>query len=316
MSFTNKINNYTNTTTGLEVTDAINKGIDFTIGVTANLNPDMLRLFASKIDLNDNAVADYDVMEIFNLSHIIDVKRGSKFCRPITDRQLDDVSDITSIYYAVPNDPVYFISGAGRLTIKPEPKIGNTTKATIYGVHHSKGRTIVDATEKITTKSWGPFNSVSKVTLATDDSSFPDVLYELVIMHASECILMERLADFRSSIPTGLDAEWLDALTKAKTLFDSGATIEGDNAGSSMSVQYWLNDEDEDMSGATLQAISSEMNRANAYLSKFKTDIEVLSVDYQWTSTQLQMLGQKKQEFIQTHLKLGPQGSPEGEAKV
>jgi len=135
-------------------------------------------------------------------------------------------------------------------------------------------------------------------------------------MHSAECILMERLADFRTSIPAGLDAEWTDALAKAKKLFDDGANIQGDNAGASMSVQYWLNDEDEDMAGTTIQAISSELGRASQYNAKFKADLERLTVDYQWTQGQIQMLNQKKQEFIATHINIGPQGSPEGESKV
>ena len=315
MSFTTRIESYTNSTAGLDVTGALNKGIDYTIGVTANLNPDMLRLFAYKISLGTHSGVELDFMETYNLSHLIDVQRGLKFCRPVTDRQLSDIVDPTSIYYVLSDDPVYFLDGGGKLTIKPATVDADATRGYLFAVPHSGGRTVDDSNELIRVGSWS-HNGISKVTGSTDDSSFPDVLYELVVMHASECILMERLVDFRASIPAGLDAEWANALAKTKLLFDDGANIEGDNAGASMSVQYWLADEDEDMTSTTLAAISSEMGRANAYTTKFKTDLEVVSVDYQWTSAQLQMLAQKKQEHIQTHLKLGPQGNPEGESKV
>lgn len=238
--------------------------------------------------------------------------RGDKYCRPVTDRLANDVVDTSSIYYALSDDPVYWLDAEGRLFAKPATSTSN--KLSVYGVPASTGRTINDSAETITITSWGPLNGVSYVGAA--DKHFPNIFKELVLLHAAECILMERLADFRTSIPAGLDAEWADALAKAKTLFDSGASIGGDNAGASMSVQYWLNDEDEDMAGTTLQAIGSEIQRANSYALKFKTDIEKISLDYQWTQGQLQMLGQKKQEFIQSNIQIGPTGSPDKEAKV
>ena len=122
------------------------------------------------------------------------------------------------------------------------------------------------------------------------------------------------MADFRTAIPSGLDAEWADALAKAKKLFDDGAGIQGDNAGASMSVQYWLSDEDEDMAGTTIQAIGSEIQRANSYALKFKTDIEKISLDYQWTQGQLQLISGKKQEFIQSQILQGPQKGQENKA--
>ena len=83
--------------------------------------------------------------------------------------------------------------------------------------------------------------------------------------------------------------------------------------------------------GITIQAFQAELSHKvadkqqelaefQAMLAKklqlYNTIIQKTTVDYQWTSTQIQMLAQKKQEFIQTHLKLGPQGSPGDEIKV
>ncbi len=312
MSFTTRIQNYTNSTSGENVTDALKKGVDYVIGVVNSNNPDMLRLFAYKIDLNMNGVQALEVLEQFNLSHLVDVKRGTKFCRPVTDRQIEDVLDSSSIYFALETNPVYFMDGAGKLTIAPSANGSN--KGTLYGVAHSRGRSIDDTNEAVRNTGWS-FGGVSHIAPSTNHS-FPKIMHELLVMHSAECILMERLADFRTSIPAGLDAEWTDALAKAKKLFDDGANIQGDNAGASMSVQYWLNDEDEDMAETTIQAISSELGRASQYNAKFKADLERLTVDYQWTQGQIQMLNQKKQEFIATHINIGPQGSPEGESKV
>jgi len=420
MSFTNRIQSYTNSTTGLDVTGALDKGIDYTIGVTANLSPDMLRLFAYKVNLGTHIGLELDFMETYNLSHLIDVQRGLQFCRPITDRQLNDIIDPSSIYYALPSDPVYFLDGAGKLTIKPATANATETRGYLFAVPHSGGRSIDDTNELIRINGWS-HNDVTVVTSASDDSGFPDVLYELVVMHASECLLMERLIDFRTKLPTDLDAdttlfdaiadldvslgsmtatlpsaftiatslpsftapsfpstEAQDALTKAQNLID-GTSMGGDTEPES--AQYWLADEDEDMVASTLSVASTELNRAGTILSDYQAElsgnvqnfnsevtkfqqeiakesqrtgitiqafqaelshkvadkqqelaefqamlakklqlyntiIQKTTVDYQWTSTQIQMLAQKKQEFIQTHLKLGPQGSPGDEIKV
>ena len=364
MSFTNKIAGYTNSTTGFDVTGALNKGIDYTIGVTASLNPSMLRLFAYKINLGTHDGVELDFMETYNLSHLIDVQRGLKFCRPVTDRQLSDIVDPTSIYYALADDPVYFLDGGGKLTIKPATANADATRGYLFAVPHSGGRSVDDTNELIRITGW-THNGESKVVSSSDDSGFPDVLYELVVMHASECLLMERMVDFRAKLPTDLDGDqtlfdaiadinlsldytfpstaYQDALTKAQYLIDKTASV-GDD-GTVTSAQAWLEDEDEDMVASTLSVASQELQRAQAILGEFNSELSAqttskgqeltefqtnlqkkmalfdkiiskITVDYTWTSQQIQMLVQKKQEFIQTHLKLGPQGSPEGESKV
>jgi hypothetical protein len=312
MSFSNKIKNYTNSVSSENTVDALAKAVDYVIGQVNNLNSAMLRLFAYKINLGTSDGTDIDWVKSYSLSYLIDVQRGTKFCRPITDRQADDTTDATSIYYALANDPAYYLDGQGLLNIKPAPV--NSAKGYLYAVPNSAGRLVDDINERISIAGWT--GKYGEDYVVETDAHFPAIFKELVVMHAAECILMERLADFRASIPAGLDDEWADALDKAKKLFDDGAGIGGNNAGASMSVQYWLSDEDEDMTGATLQAISSEINRANAYQLKFKTDIEKLATDYQWTQGQLQLLGQKKQEFIQANIKAGPQGDPEQESKI
>tara|TARA_R100001463_G_scaffold85634_1_gene140593 strand:+ start:34 stop:978 length:945 start_codon:yes stop_codon:yes gene_type:complete len=314
MSFSTKIQNYTNSVSGENVTDSLKRGVDYVLGMVNNANPDMLRLFACEFNLNTSDGEKIKWEDIYKLTYLIDVKSGPRFCRPVTDRMASDLTDTASIYYALDDDPCYYLDSQGYLTIKPAPTSG---KGYLYGVVNASGRTIDDTNEKISVTDIPSHSSnFNKEHTFTADEHFPSIFKELVVLHASELILTERLADFRTSIPAGLDNEWSDALAKAKKLFDDGANIQGDNAGASMSVQYWLSDEDEDMSGATIQAISSELGRADRYQTKFKADLEKLATDYQWTQQQLQLITQKKGEFIQVNIKMGPQGSPEQESKI
>lgn len=283
MALSDKIANYTNSTASENVDDALEKGVDYTISVVASANPSKLVDFSYETDdIVSGSLIDWSVT--YNAGHLLSVVRDTIICREISHRLKNDAGDASSIYYALPNDPVYYQQPNNKIDILPSPTSGEP--ANLIVVPHAGGYTI---------------GASSIVRTGTSDN-FPSKYLELVIMHAAECILMERMYDFRVSIPAGLDAEWEDALEKAKKLFDDSANIGGDDAGTGLSVQYWLNDEDEDMASMTIQAISSELNRANQYQTKFKADIEKLSLDYQWTASQIQMLGQKKQEFIQINI--------------
>ena len=300
MSFTLKIANYTNSTTSENITDALPKAVDFTLGAVKKFNPGMLNQFAISVSSGNGIFADIFIeRSIFELLDV-DRKQGaiSYWARPIDNKLMQKAKDSSSIYFATYHDPVYTITSTGILDLFPVESA--TNEGSIQYVPHSEGLTIDDANETIKVTAF-TFNGESFVTA----EHFPNWAKELVVLHAAECVLMERLADFRTNIPTALDAEWTDALAKAKLLFDSGAAIGGDDAGASMSVQYWLNDEDEDMASATLSAIQSEVGRAGAYLAKFKTDLEIVATDYQWTQGQLQMIASKKQEFMQIQLQAG-----------
>lgn len=287
MALSDKIANYTNSTASENVTDALKKGVDYTISVVASASPNKLVEFSRTTDdiVNGNPL---DWADTYNAGHLLSVIRDGNICREISHRLRNDAGDSSSIYYALANDPVYFQQPDGKIDIVPAPTEG--TPAELVIVPHAGGYTINDSNETI--------------QITNTSINFPAKYTELVIMHAAECILMERMYDFRTSIPSGLDSEWSDALAKAKKLFDDSANIGGDEAGTGLSVQYWLNDEDEDMAATTIQAISTELGRADRYQTKFRADIEKLSLDYQWTASQIQMLGQKKQEFIQ--INIGP----------
>lgn len=304
MSFSTRIENYTNSVTAENQVDALKKGVDYVISVVSSTNPNKLTEFAYEVSLGNLTSAGSDWRNDYNGAHLLSVRRGSKVCRQVNNRLKDDLTDSSSIYYALPNDPTYYEEADGKVYIRPDCVDNTENRGAIYIVATSDGRTIDDANETIKMANWGAVNGISQIFGATD-LMFPIRYHELVIMHAAECILMERLIDFRTSIPDGLDAEWADALAKAKKLFDDSANIEGDDAGTGLSVQYWLNDEDEDMVGATINSISSELNRASQYQTKFKADLEKLATDYQWTQGQIQMLSQKKAEWIQLNISGG-----------
>jgi len=360
MSFSTRIANYTNSVTGLNVTDALLKGIDFCLGVVHAKNPEMLRMFAYEVDQGNDFANGYEWEKKFSGAYLLGAKRGIYHCRPVSDRQANDLADSTSIYYAMAKDPAYYLDESAHVSIKPTPAAGSTAK--LHIVPSSGGRTVDDINERITIQGWSN-GGISYVGVA--DKHFPDAFKELVVLHASELLLIERLVDFTTKLPTDLDADTtlfdqiadLDisitytfpttdfnaAVKKAKDIISDKSEIGGD--GAPLTVQEWLEDEDEDMVASTLQVAATELSRANAYLSKFQSElnaqvtskgqelkefqtnlakkiqlyneiIKKISVDYQWMQGALQMVAGKKQEFIGTQLMQGPQSGAGKEVKI
>jgi hypothetical protein len=362
MSFSTRLANYTNSTGNENTADALKRGVDYTIGVVSAMKPGMLTLFSYNRNLGTIVANDLNWMRAFNASYLLNVNReeGSTeySCRPVSEKMKRQLSDSSSIYYVTYQDPVYFLNQSGTVTIKPDTSSSN--KGYLIIVPSSEGRVIDDSAESIT---------ISQVNQGGQNPSFganegfPVSFQELVVLHAAECILIERIADFRAKLPTDLDADttlfdqiadvdldisytfpsadYQDALDKAQNLID-GTTIGGDTEPES--VQYWLADEDEDMVSVTLSTAGQELQRANAILAEFNAEINAkiadkgqdlqefqanlqkkislydkiiakLNVDYGWMTQQLQLVGAKKQEFIQSQLGQGPTGSP-AEGKI
>jgi hypothetical protein len=67
-----------------------------------------------------------------------------------------------------------------------------------------------------------------------------------------------------------------DALDKAQNLID-GATMSGDTEPES--AQFWLNDEDTEMVGATIQTAQTEIQRAQAHLAEWSAAAQTLSAE-------------------------------------
>jgi len=341
MSLTTRIQNYTNSVANENLSSALTKGIDYTISVVASANPAMLPAFAEDKEVSvaggGKQTAGIDWMGAEKGVHLLDVRIGTGFnthCQPVPSSQAKDVENIKSIYYALSDNPVYWIDNTNQLFIRPSP-----TSWAITFVRSSEGRTINDSAETIV--------------------NIPLPFIELVVLHSAECILMERLVDFRTKLPTDLDADttlfdqiadidlsisytfpstdFQDAIDKAKNLID-GTTMTGDTEPES--VQYWLADEDEDMVQVTLATAAQELQRANSYLGEFNAELNALTtskgqelqefqanlqkkiqlydkiiqkitVDYNWTQGQLQLINGKKQEFIQINLgNAGPKDNP------
>ena len=211
----------------------------------------------------------------------------------------DKVADSSSIHYALLESPSYYIEG-DRIYIYP---FEANRKLMLEVVQDERAYSYNDTNEII-------YNANGSASV---QSGFPIQYNELVVLHASECILMEKLSEFTNKLPTDLDADTSvfnniadiglslagtgvslpaelsmdtalptftnptfptsdvnDALTKAQNLID-GTTMGGDTEPES--VQYWLNDEDEDMVQVTLATASQELQRANAILSDYNAEL-------------------------------------------
>ena len=310
MSFTNKIKNYTNETSSENVTDALAKGVDYTLATVKLRNPAIWSQFAIKVDSGNSVFGDiYPTFNIFDLLSV-DRKQGavSYWARPIDEKMMQKAKDTKSIYFATYHDPVYSIGSDGVMDIQPTES--STNPASIYIVRDSGGKTITDATEVITddtiTFGGGTFGN---------SQQFPSFCKELVVLHAAECILMERMADFRTKLPTDLDADTTlfnqiddvdltphgvtfptsevnDALTKAQNLIDG--TDMGDDSATAESAQFWLLDEDEDMVGSTLSVAAQELGRANGILGRFNAELSSSTADLGLKEKEFQINLQKK----------------------
>ncbi len=336
MSFTSKVQNYTNSTSSENILDALNRAVNYTVSIVAQANPGLLPAFANvNIITNNTTSIGFDYYSGLKAIHLLKVERADgeetyRQCQPVPSSQSRDAFDINSIYYALPDNPVYWISDENSLFMAPLATAQAKKGFKVTTVPDFSGRTINDAQETIT--------------------QFPINFNELVVLHSAELILIERLGDFRAKLPTDLDADttlfdqiadvsasisytfpssdFQDALDKAKNLVD-GTTMGGDTEPES--AQYWLADEDEDMTASTLQVASQELQRANAILGEFNAElgaqstqkqqalsefqanlqkkmalydkiIQKITVDYQWTQGQLQLISAKKQEFVQINI--------------
>jgi hypothetical protein len=257
---------------------------------------------------------------VFNLRnrHIFDVvkiTRGSYMAQPVPVEQQFAVEDSKSIYYSQASSPTYYIDSKADLLMLPDTS--STEKGNIFAVIGGEGKDINDTNETIMDKAYTLFG----VTYATSET-FPKIWKELVVLHASEVLLIEKLSDFSDTLPSDLDdttvfdkiadvelsvsptkdipadfshstslpsfttvafpsSDVQDALDKARYLFDKAASIgDDDGTGNVLSVQKWLEDEDEDMVTATLNGISAELNRASAIVQEHTSQIGSLTQDF------------------------------------
>ena len=193
MSLTNRIANYTNSTTSENVTEALTKGIDYTVSIVGQVNPGLLPALAEVVTVTNQTLSvGYDYYVGNKAIFILKVERSDgvstyKPCQPVPDSQARDAFDTASIYYALADNPVYWISENNKLFMAPLCVTGTNRGFKITVVTDASGRTVNDSNETVT--------------------NMPNNFIELVVLHASESILIERLADFRAKLPTDLDAD-------------------------------------------------------------------------------------------------------------
>ena len=299
MSFKTRIENNTTSVTGFDLTQALEKGLEYVLSVIGQ-NPALLEDFA----ITATSVADgVDWVPDLKGMYLLNVSRqdGSVFreARKVPKSMQDKLGDSSSIHFATALSPAYYIEGR-KIYMKPIAGSGASMKLEV--VQGRNGYTINDNNEVI-------YNANGS---ASAQSGFPIQYNELVVLHASECILMEKLSRFTSKLPTDLDSDTTvfnnvtdislslspgislptdisldtslpsftaptfptsdvnDALTKAQNLID-GTTMGGDTEPES--VQYWLNDEDEDMVQVTLATASQELQRANTILGDYNAEL-------------------------------------------
>jgi hypothetical protein len=316
MAFGSKIASLTNSSDSEDLSYAIKKGVDFVISTVASQNPELLKAFSAMYTMGyqSTAIGDkngtdktdelgYDWMQKLQTHHLLEVQRGydgkTYHCRLVSEKLARQMQDPKSIYYSLDNEPSYYLTAQNKVVIYPDVSQALNAEGHLIVVPHSGGRTIDESNEKINL----PNLTISNVTNKFEDhDAFPVLFHELVLLHAAEHILIERLADFRTKLPTDLDSDTTmfdkisdisaqisldtslpsftsptfptndvnDALTKAQNMID-GTTMDGDTENES--VQYWLADEDEDMVQVTLGTAAQELSRANAILGDFNAEL-------------------------------------------
>ena len=94
-------------------------------------------------------------------------------------------------------------------------------------------------------------------------------------------VVFPTLFSLSTSIPTivmpDISADFQDAMDKAKNLIDDAVG----GTGSASSAQTWLADEDEEMTQATVQVASQELQRASSVLGKWQQDISKAQTGFQ-----------------------------------
>jgi len=111
------------------------------------------------------------------------------------------------------------------------------------------------------------------------------------------------------SISTSIDSEYNDALGKVKALINVGlATDEASGSGDDATAQsagYWLADEDEEMTQATIQVATQELQRASAWLQRFQASMgketQQFEVNVSKYTTELQKETARVQADSQKH---------------
>ena len=302
MAFVDEVGYYSGSTTSKnsEISKFLANGVQWVISMIEKTNPDMLPLFASLQTLNDST----KTLTLATNSKIIDIVRrngnastGEELkCSPINAAFRSNAKNTDSIYYASKNSPVYYIDNAV-LNVLPVPDNDEIVKISIVlpdtSVAHSDSSidnfpsemyhaVVLYAAAQLLHNKMAALNVKLPTDLDADTTTF-DMISDL---STSMSVSADIPAAFNDSnvgnVPTldiqsTLPTEYTDAITQAKNLIDTGISTDEERGTSSdakpFSAGYWLNDEDEDMTQATLNTAAQELQRASSWLAKYQNDI-------------------------------------------
>ena len=295
MAFVDEVGYYAGSTTSknTEISKFLANGVQWVINQIEKTNPDMLPLFASLQTLNDSA----RTLTLSTNAKIIDVVRrngnatnGEELkCSPINAAFRSNAKNVDSIYYASKNSPVYYIDNAV-LNVLPVPDNDEIVKISIVlpdtSVAHNDSAidnfpsemyhaVVLYAAGQLLHNKMAASNAKLPTDLDADTTAF-DMITDLnTSISMGDVTVPAAFGDVGSvptlSISTGHNSEYLDALASAKALID--VDLADDDGGVAQSAAYWLADEDEEMTQATLATAAQELQRAASYLSKFQADI-------------------------------------------
>ena len=297
MAFVDEVGYYAGSTTSknTEISKFLANGVQWVINQIEKTNPDMLPLFASLQTLNDSA----RTLTLSTNAKIIDVVRrngdatnGEELkCSPINAAFRSNAKNVNSIYYASKNSPVYYIDNAV-LNVLPVPDNDEIVKISIVlpdtSVAHSDSTidnfpselyhaVVLYAAGQLIHNKMAATNAKLPTDLDSDTTPFNAITDLSTAITVSTASLP---AAFNESdvgavptlnISTSHDSEYADALASAKALID--VDVADDDGGVAQSAAYWLADEDEEMTQATLATAAQELQRASSYLAKFQADI-------------------------------------------
>jgi len=295
MAFVDEIGYYAGSTTSKnsEISKFLATGVQWVINLIEKTNPDMLPLFASNQTLTNVAPQ----LALSTNAKIIDVVRDSADsggellkCSPINPAFRSNAANTNSIYYASVNSPVYYIENAV-LSVLPEPTANQNAKISIVlpdsSVAHSDSTisnfpselyhavVLYAAAQLLYNKM-----TASNAKLPTDLDANTTVFDDITDLSTSITVSADLPSSFNESdvgavpsldIQSSLPAEYTDAMATVKALTQTDKA--DDDGGSAESALYWLNDEDEEMTQATLNTAASELQRATGWLTKYQNDI-------------------------------------------
>ena len=314
MAFVDEVGYYAGSTTGknTEISKFLANGVQWVINQVEKTNPDMMQLFASLQTLNNSS----PTLTLSTNAKILDIVRDSADsggedlkCSPINPAFRSNAENTNSLYYASVNSPVYYILN-GVLTVLPTPTANQTAKISIVlpdtSVAHSDSTidnfpselyhaVVLYAAGQLIHNKMAATNAKLPTDLDADTTAF-DMITDLnTSISMGDVTVPAAFGDVGSvptlNISTGHNSEYLDALASAKALID--VDMADDDGTVAQSAAYWLADEDEDMTQATLSTAAQELQRAASYLSKFQADI---NKEVQQFTAEMQTYQSKVQE--------------------